>query len=105
MHLTTSERESGVHIASGAHLQAALTAAAEEAASVDKLVFLRAQNGNTMNVAVGGPETSLGFVHGHGKPPYYCSQGTAQGAEPVLTCFQSLEITLSFREAQWFQLR
>jgi hypothetical protein len=91
--VTVSETHPPRTASDRASLCAALDAAANEARAAKKInvIFLQAENGNTLNLAVGGEETALGFVHGHGNPPYFVSVGPVQSEEPVLTCFQSLE--------------
>ncbi|RYE72330.1 MAG: hypothetical protein EOO81_03665 [Oxalobacteraceae bacterium] len=87
--ITLSEHEMPTEVSSAVELESILAAAAVEAAKVEKLnvVFLEASNGNTLNLAVGGQDTSLGFVHGHGDPPYFISKGDSDFDEPVLTCY------------------
>ena len=74
-------------------LDRVLTQAAEEARarSLLNLVSLRAENGDTLMIAVGGEDTVLGFDYGHGEPPYYASRGVSLDIEPLLTCYISLQ--------------
>lgn len=90
--VTISEDGPVYPVASPAELAMVLDAAAAEARerSMLNVIFLEAENGNTLNLAVGGEETALGFVHGHGNPPYYVSRGPVPDEAPGLTCFQSL---------------
>lgn len=91
--VTVSEHCAPQIVTTESELTAVLEAATSEARRkhVLNVIFLMAENGNTLNLAVGGDETALGFVQGNGDPPYFVSRGVATTQEPVLTCFQSLE--------------
>jgi len=91
--VTVREQQEPIVVHDDLQLQAVLAAAEKEASSLQKLniVSIEAENGNTLGIVVGGPESSLSFSYGHLNPPYYASKGPGQGVEPVLTCFLALE--------------
>src|ERR1043165_3228636 len=65
-----------------------IDAAAKAAApSKPPIANLSADNGATLRIVLGGPETVLGFTPGDGKSPYYASRGQSDDIEPVLTCY------------------
>lgn len=74
-------------------LASVLTAAADEARShaLLNVIFLEADNGDTLIMVVGGEETVLGFDYGHLNPPYFASRGSDDGVHPVLTAYVSLQ--------------
>ncbi len=79
-----------------AELLAALASADEEADTTGQLglIDIKAANGNTLFVAVGGPETVLGFRPADGGPQCLLSRGPVEDAEPAFECF------LHFAEAR-----
>ena len=65
---------------------------ASEARKIGRLnvIHLHAQNGNKISLVVGGDETVVGFIYGHGKPPYLVSLGESTEVAPVLTAYVAL---------------
>ena len=51
------------------------------------MVFLKADNGNSLGMVVGGDETMLHFSYGHENPSYFVSKGELNIDEPIMPCF------------------
>jgi hypothetical protein len=92
MRISLHENEPPIEAAQPAQLEAAVRRAAKEAHAEGLLsiIFLEAENGNTLSLVVGGEETSLDFVYHHKDPPYYQSKGPNKEGDPVLTAFVAL---------------
>ena len=90
--LTVSETEDAISIGSREDLRAAIEFAAAEAQAVDRLniIFLEAENGNSLSLVVGSNETVLNFTYGHCDPPYMVSRGECDASDPPLTAFVAL---------------
>ena len=84
---------------SPAELERTLELAALQAQAAGKLnvIFLRAANGDSLSMVVGGDETVLGFNYGPGTPPYYASAGNVNADEPVLAAFVGLADRTEFQ--------
>lgn len=91
MRIVIHESES-LEVRTVADIDRALASATAEACAKGLLniIELEADNGNTMNIVVGGNQTVLGFRYGHGDLPNYASKGIATEDEPVITAFLSL---------------
>ena len=74
-------------------LDVTLEQAELEARSLGMLnvVMLTALNGDQLSIVIGGQETVVGYIYGHGNPPYYVSSGIASVDVPVLTAYIGLE--------------
>ena len=92
MRIVIHETELPYEVHTVADLDEAIGSATAEAChkGLLSIVELKADNGNTMNIVLGGNETVLTFRDGHGDPPYYASKGTATEDEPVMTAFMFL---------------
>jgi len=93
MKIIIHETEPAIQVSTTDELEKVLLKATEEAKGLNKnnIIFLQADNGNEMSVAVGGGETVLGFTYSHNNPPYYASKGSSKVEEPVFTGYVSLE--------------
>ena len=93
MKITIHEKEPAIRVNSIEELDSVLFEAANEAKLGEKLniIYLEADNGNAISIAVGGDETVLGFTYSHNNPPYYASRGISGDEEPVLTAYVYLE--------------
>jgi len=89
MKLTVSENEHPLAIHELDHLIQSINIVIKQAKDQNLLsiIFLDADNGNSLSVVVGGEETVLGFTYGHKDPPYYASKGKQNIDEPIMTCF------------------
>jgi len=92
MRIVIHESESPHQVHTLADLDKAIGSATAEAClkGLLSIVELKAENGNTMNIVLGGNETVLTFRYGHGDPPYYASKGIAAEDEPIMTAFMFL---------------
>ena len=86
------DNEPPIEVRDITRLNEVIRAASDEARAGERLsiIFIEAENGNSLSLVVGGDETSLAFNYGHLDPPYYSSKGVEENEEPVLTAFVSL---------------
>jgi Immunity protein Imm1 len=99
MFLTIHEDQPKIPIESAEQLDAALSEATPEARihGMLNIVFIEAENGDCIGLAVGGDETVLCFDYGHRLPPYYVSRGSSHDEDPVLTAYTSFQHHTEFR--------
>ena len=93
MKIAIHDNEVPIQVGSIESLDNTIANAAAEALSKRKInvIYLAADNGNEISMAVGGNETVLGFNYAHHDPPYFASKGTSETDEPVMTCYTLLE--------------
>ncbi len=92
MRIVIHEKESALEVRTVADIDSVIASATAEACAKGLLniIEVEADNGNTMNIVVGGNDTVLGFRYGQGDLPNYASKGIATEDEPVMTAFLSL---------------
>jgi hypothetical protein len=92
MKIIVHENEPPIEVRDVTRLNEVVRSASGEAHAEGLLsiVFIEAENGNSLGLVVGGDETSLAFNYGHLDPPYYSSKGMDENEEPVLTACVSL---------------
>ena len=85
--------EAGIEIKGLAHLASVITHAGKQAKrkQILSLIFLRAENGNSLGIVVGGDETMLHFAFHHERPPYYLSHGRQDAKGPGMLCLLLFE--------------
>lgn len=91
--IAVHENQSELVASSFAEVESILNTAAHEARDHNKLniVYMTAENGNSLSVVVDSNDTVLNFMYAHLNPPYYVSRGPAPNDDPVLTAFIGLE--------------
>jgi Immunity protein Imm1 len=69
-------------------LEISLAEVAQNAKSAGQrhLVELKAENGNSLSLALGGEETVLVFGRPEKDPPYYTSRGAEDTIDPLFVC-------------------
>jgi len=92
MKIVIHEKESPLEARTVADIDRVIESATEEASAKGLLniIELVADNGNTIDIVVGGDETVLGFQYSHRNPPYYASKGNTDNDEPVMAAFKAL---------------
>ena len=93
MRITVREGQPPLEVQDLEGMRKAISDVGFEAQTKDKVsvIFLEADNGNEISMAVGATETVLGFVYSHRNPPYLMSKGFAKNELPVFTCYTALE--------------
>lgn len=77
MEIIFREKELAIEPHGLTHLDQLIDAAAKQASDqgILSIIFLNADNGNSLSMVVGSDETVLSFTDGHKGPPYYVSKG------------------------------
>jgi hypothetical protein len=90
--VSVHDPEEAVRISTAIELERVIHAASEEARARKMLniISLQAANANSLSFVVGGEDTVLSFIYGHGNPPYYASRGAQATTHPIMTCYVGL---------------
>lgn len=93
MFVTIHEDQPKISVESGEELDAVFSVAADEsrARGMLNIVFIEAENGDSIGLVIGGDETVVSFNYGHGDPPYYVSRGFSADDDPILTAYISFQ--------------
>jgi hypothetical protein len=88
LHLKWREVAATKTLATEQHLEEAVDEIARGARAMGHrhLVEFRAENGNTLSIALGGEETVVIFGCPHNDPPYYTLRGTDTTLDPLFDC-------------------